>query len=171
MCFCKTNFFVRLDRNQSSTCNKAARINGFTSCRIWTGWFVIVKKGFLKGRNCISGTIHLVSIIIVERVLHLCAVSCSHYHLSDDHVVNNLKDARAKFTCLGIHVEPCLKYHQQLHFVGKSYCLCLFHPLAEGMWQFANVCLFANWTSKGNRRNAMGRILTSCMIVWQLIKE
>lgn len=28
-------------------------------------------------------------------------------------------DARAKFTCLGKHVEPCYRFHQQLHFLGK----------------------------------------------------
>ncbi|KAH6676691.1 hypothetical protein B0J14DRAFT_537397 [Halenospora varia] len=32
-----------------------------------------------------------------------------------------LHNARAKTTCIGKHVEPCYRFHQQLHFVGKSH--------------------------------------------------
>ncbi|KAI9649696.1 hypothetical protein NHQ30_002277 [Ciborinia camelliae] len=33
-------------------------------------------------------------------------------------------DARSKSSCLGKHVEPCFRFHQQLHFLGKSHeCL------------------------------------------------
>ncbi|KAH8678978.1 hypothetical protein BGZ60DRAFT_428788 [Tricladium varicosporioides] len=34
---------------------------------------------------------------------------------------DKLPDARAKTTCIGKHVEPCYRFHQQLHFVGKSH--------------------------------------------------
>jgi len=29
------------------------------------------------------------------------------------------EDPRAKQTCLGKHVEPCHRFHQALHFIGK----------------------------------------------------
>ncbi|KAG9245204.1 hypothetical protein BJ878DRAFT_30916 [Calycina marina] len=32
-----------------------------------------------------------------------------------------LHNARAKTSCLGLHVEPCYRFHQQLHFLGKSH--------------------------------------------------
>ncbi|CAG8982529.1 hypothetical protein HYALB_00002311, partial [Hymenoscyphus albidus] len=32
-----------------------------------------------------------------------------------------LHNSRAKTTCIGKHVEPCYRFHQQLHFVGKSH--------------------------------------------------
>ncbi|TGO65795.1 hypothetical protein BCON_0001g01130 [Botryotinia convoluta] len=35
-----------------------------------------------------------------------------------------LHNARSKSSCLGKHVEPCFRFHQQLHFLGKSHeCL------------------------------------------------
>ncbi|KAK0112782.1 hypothetical protein ONS95_014515 [Cadophora gregata] len=32
-----------------------------------------------------------------------------------------LHNGRAKTSCIGKHVEPCYRFHQQLHFVGKSH--------------------------------------------------
>ncbi|TAQ87539.1 hypothetical protein B7494_g4128 [Chlorociboria aeruginascens] len=32
-----------------------------------------------------------------------------------------IPDARAKTSCIGKHVEPCYRFHQQLHFLGKSH--------------------------------------------------
>ncbi|KAL2066366.1 hypothetical protein VTL71DRAFT_2437 [Oculimacula yallundae] len=32
-----------------------------------------------------------------------------------------LHNSRAKTSCIGKHVEPCYRFHQQLHFVGKSH--------------------------------------------------
>ncbi|KAH7417931.1 hypothetical protein BKA64DRAFT_183248 [Cadophora sp. MPI-SDFR-AT-0126] len=32
-----------------------------------------------------------------------------------------LHNGRAKSSCIGKHVEPCYRFHQQLHFVGKSH--------------------------------------------------
>lgn len=55
---------------------------------------------------------------------HHCGMCATPLHSKTSSSVTKLNtdivDSRAKTTCLGKHVEPCYRYHQQLHFVGMS---------------------------------------------------
>ena len=76
---------------------------------------------------------------------HHCGVCATPLHSRCSIVISRMNpltviDARAKTTCLGKHVEPCFRFHQQLHFKGKL-------P-QEPRYPLRSYSIYSKWSSE-----------------------
>jgi hypothetical protein len=83
-------------------------------------WEVSPGLGEKRKRLCVC------DIFLTDSIEHHCGTCATPLHSTNGpdllcycRWLTLYLDSRAKTSCIGKHVEPCYRFHQQLHFVGE----------------------------------------------------